>query len=345
MFILNVEKQEMRLRKNEARKGFTLIELLVVIAIIAILVALLLPAVQQAREAARRSTCKNQLKQIGIALHNYHDTYRVFPPGYIHRVGAGGQENKWGWAAHILPFMEQGPLYEALEISNGNNDLDDFDGPNGLAGTTVIEAYRCPSDVAEDKNSRRGNRSTSNYVANYMADIGDVADVGGVNQPNSPTSHTDRDGMFAANTKIRFRDIVDGTSNVIGVGERAWELNDGNNGQVGCDAGVWPGANAGNANGNHEFNTTSNAAKGSAVLAVTGAGINATNVFGDNAVNHNACAIGYSSLHRGGAQFVMMDGGVRFISENIDYNRADNTVDSTFERLVNRKDGQPLGEF
>ncbi|MCG6154570.1 DUF1559 domain-containing protein [Rubinisphaera margarita] len=329
----------------KTRRGFTLIELLVVIAIIAILVALLLPAVQQAREAARRSSCKNNLKQIGLALHNYHETYRVFPPGYIHRVGAVGQENKWGWATHLLPFVEQGTLYDAMEVSNGNNDLDDFDGPSGLAGTSIISTYRCPSDPAPDMNNRRGNRSTSNYVANYMADNGDVNTALTPTQPDSPTSHTDRDGMFAANTKTKMRDITDGTSNTIGIGERAWELNI-NNGKARCDAGVWAGVNAGNANGNHNFNSTSNRAKGSAVMAVTATGINKVDTFGATQTTENVCAIGYNSMHSGGAQFLLMDGSVRFLSENLDHKPdASNTIDSTFERLAHRSDGQVVGEF
>ncbi|MCA8988488.1 MAG: DUF1559 domain-containing protein [Planctomycetaceae bacterium] len=330
--------------KTQLRRGFTLIELLVVIAIIAILVALLLPAVQQAREAARRSSCKNNLKQIGLALHNYHDTYRVFPPGYVHRVGTVGQENKWGWGAHILPFIEEAALYDALEISNGNNDLDDFDNP-GLATESVIDTYRCPSDPAPDVNTRRGTRSTSNYVGNYMVDTGDVNTGLTPTQPDSPTSHTDRNGIFAANTKIKIRDITDGTSNTLLVGERAWELNIPNGGKAGCDAAVWAGANAGNANGNHEFNSTSNEAKGSGILAVTGAGINNISVFGDTQTAQNICAITYSSQHKGGAQFVLCDGSVRFLSENIDLNFTNNTVDSTFERLAQRNDGQVVGEF
>ncbi|MCA8988489.1 MAG: DUF1559 domain-containing protein [Planctomycetaceae bacterium] len=334
--------------KVSVRRGFTLIELLVVIAIIAILVALLLPAVQQAREAARRSSCKNNLKQIGLALHNYHDTYRVFPPGYVYRFGTlVGVEHKWGWAAHILPFIEEAALYDALEISNGNNDLDDFDGAGGLARESVIDTYRCPSDAAPDVNSRRGTRSLSNYVGNYMVDTGDVNSGLTPPQPDSPGTHTDRDGIFALNTKIKIRDITDGTSNTLLVGERVWDLNIPSGGKAGCDAAVWAGANgsAGTGTGGYEFNSTSNESKGSGILAVTGAGINNISVFGTSQVTENICAMTYSSLHKGGAQFVLCDGSVRFLSENIDLNFTNNTVDSTFERLAQRNDGQVVGEF
>lgn len=325
---------------HKRNRGFTLIELLVVIAIIAILVALLLPAVQQAREAARRSTCKNNLKQLGLALHNYHDTYRVLPPGYVR---GGGASNEWAWGAHILPFMEQGPLFEALEISNPNNGADAFAGSGQLLRTTVLAAYRCPSDIGPDDNSQRGNTSTSNYVANLGADVAD--DVSPATRIEArQNANGDRGGVFWRNSKVRFRDIVDGTSNVIGIGERAWELNK-PQGQALCRAAVWGRANDGNdmVSGRRE-------ARAVAVLAVTGGGPNFTDLFGDNGAandfrNHNQCGITYSSLHRGGSQFVLMDGGVRFISENINNNVSTTAIDSTYEQLAERKDGQPLGEF
>ncbi|HBN75421.1 MAG TPA: prepilin-type cleavage/methylation domain-containing protein, partial [Planctomycetaceae bacterium] len=127
--------------------GFTLIELLVVIAIIAILVALLLPAVQQAREAARRSSCKNNMKQLGLALHNYHDTYSTFPPASV-RQPTGGGVNEWessmiGWQARILGFMEQSALYDLIDwgITPGNSGTN-----NTTVRGTEVAGYRCPSD-------------------------------------------------------------------------------------------------------------------------------------------------------------------------------------------------------
>src|SRR4051812_18590026 len=139
---------------SRRRRAFTLIELLVVIAIIAILIALLLPAVQQAREAARRTQCRNNLKQIGLALHNYHDAANTIPPGYIGTQAVPnvtGQSLNYGWATFILPFMDQSPLYNT--IGSG------FSGPNAVtfasstisassaAYQTVLPAFRCPSDT------------------------------------------------------------------------------------------------------------------------------------------------------------------------------------------------------
>ena len=132
--------------RNSVRKiarGFTLIELLVVIAIIAVLIALLLPAVQQAREAARRAQCKNHLKQIGLALHNYHDIANGLPPGWI-GVNSTFQPdvfggNGWGWAARILPQMDQGPLFNTLNFS-----LHMTATAHAAARTTTLPAFRCP---------------------------------------------------------------------------------------------------------------------------------------------------------------------------------------------------------
>src|SRR5262245_17125416 len=123
-------------------RGFTLIELLVVIAIIAVLIALLLPAVQAAREAARRSQCVNNLKQMGIALHNYHDALGSFPPGHL---GTGW--NDWGPLVMLLPYVEQGTLYNTINFANTGNSANPIVGPNVTSFITTINAYQCPSDT------------------------------------------------------------------------------------------------------------------------------------------------------------------------------------------------------
>jgi len=190
-------------RKPEG--GFTLIELLVVIAIIAILVALLLPAVQQAREAARRSSCKNNLKQFGLAIHNYHDTHGVFPQGdYGSRYDSCGGNCAWrGFSTHamVLPFMEQAPLYDQLDFNLMYNQ-----GVNGTAIRAKIPAYQCPSDVAYLGNSPG---------VNYVVSAGPTTFWGGA--PGRPIS--EQMGMFNMGRKVSFRDLKDGTSNTIAASE------------------------------------------------------------------------------------------------------------------------------
>ncbi len=175
------------------RRGFTLIELLVVIAIIATLVAILLPAVQQAREAARRSTCKNNLKQIGIAIHNYHDTYNQLPPGgvYVRAVatgysGASNDENgtadgSWSWTAFILPFIEQAPLYDLLQPGpiKYSDAMTHGSMANGGSGQRrLLEAMRkpvsvlvCPSDPGDpiiDNTPYSGDANNGWYMENLI---------------------------------------------------------------------------------------------------------------------------------------------------------------------------------
>lgn len=173
-------------RSCAPRGGFTLIELLVVIAIIAILVALLLPAVQQAREAARRSSCKNNLKQLGVALHNYHDTHRVFPPGYVINSafstpcsGSNGR-NGYGWGTMILPFVEEAALYDALKAET--NDFAANRDWNCTGSQTakdlvaqVIDTFVCPSDakgpISNTANASGDCAAKSNYIGVSGGDI------------------------------------------------------------------------------------------------------------------------------------------------------------------------------
>lgn len=146
--------------RSSVRKGFTLIELLVVIAIIAILIALLLPAVQQAREAARRTQCRNSLKQIGLALHNYHDVFNVFPPGWVTQYYqvATGEPTIWSWGAFLLPYLDQAPLYNT--VSPGTRRIDEnlaLGGANAQALVTPLPVFRCASDVGPALNTFDGS--------------------------------------------------------------------------------------------------------------------------------------------------------------------------------------------
>jgi prepilin-type N-terminal cleavage/methylation domain-containing protein/prepilin-type processing-associated H-X9-DG protein len=190
------------------RRGFTLIELLVVIAIIGVLVALLLPAVQRVREAAARSQCKNNLRQIGLALHNYHDREGRFPPGYVSTVAGDGADEGpgWGWGAFLLGDLEQDNLKQHIRF-----DRDIGDTTNGDARIHKLAVFRCPSDDAVAIFTTAGNPvpvAHANYVGVFGTnEIED--DPGGGN------------GVFFRNSRLRMADITDGASNTFLIGERS----------------------------------------------------------------------------------------------------------------------------
>jgi prepilin-type N-terminal cleavage/methylation domain-containing protein/prepilin-type processing-associated H-X9-DG protein len=200
------------------RRGFTLIELLVVISIIAVLIALLLPAVQAAREAARRSQCTNNLKQLGVGMHNYHTGLNSFPPGASKnpKNGPGDSDLTWSsWSAHamLLPYLEQAPLYAAANFSWG---IDPFGDPcysyNSTVANTLIRTFLCPSDP---------NAGTPN-INNYFFSIGMTGDTmtancgGGVSPSCQPTGST---GPFTYFKVYGIQDIKDGTSNTVAATE------------------------------------------------------------------------------------------------------------------------------
>lgn len=314
-------------------RGFTLIELLVVIAIIAVLIALLLPAVQQAREAARRSQCQNNLKQLGLALHNYHDVHKTFPPGIVTAttlwtsscsVMSNGvavpdtNARAWGWGAFILPFIDQAPLFNLLR-PDGCRMPNENTLYNGVALLQQpLEAFRCPSDGGNDINVYHQNYATSNYVLSEQ--IGDVR------------------------TRIRMRDLQDGTSNTLMVGERRLKTDPA--GQRFTGAIIW--GRSGSTDAAFKFRAGPRINFVPSAASTTGFGTD------NGCIRH-----GISSAHTGGAQFLMGDGSVRFISENIAFNplsydpatcgAAQNVNFAgpafTYQNLYFRQDGNPVGNF
>ncbi len=343
------------------RTGFTLIELLVVIAIIAMLVAILLPAVQQAREAARRSSCKNNLKQIGLALHNYHDTYRTLPPGWVHFNGLTGGvatgdandgivESHFGWPVYILPFIEQNALYDVLRP--GDYKLSDILTPgvyptayNAFIGARIT-TYRCPSDVSTELNAKNirllatnaNDRTVQTPIINYLGantSTGRITTANGIVGIGTTQGF---DGTFGINSSKRFSDFQDGLSNTIVVGERAYEIKS-NSATRQCGAGVM-----GVFNPNGQDSAALREKGGNLVFGAAWA-INGSFADATDADNKQNCAYGLSSNHNGGVQVVLGDGSVRFISENIEHNTTQGFQGSTFEKLIAISDGQVIGEF
>jgi len=271
-------------------RGFTLIELLVVIAIIAVLIALLLPAVQQAREAARRTQCRNNLKQLGIALHNYHDTANTFPPGTMYG------DDDYGWGTFLLPMIDQAAIYNRLDFNNyGTQVIGGVVNVRSLRlipGVTdvVLPAFICPSNSMLTHSPVRtgGTPSGPNFGGHARSDYKGCLGSGG----GSIT------GMFGKikNTyrPTRIRDVLDGTSNTFALGEGytkfAREINGPTHPNV-HDFPIWLGTSDQHQN----------------VVAETGLN-HIPNQFDDS----------FASLHTGGVMFLFADGSVRFVSENID---------------------------
>lgn len=352
-----------------SRPGFTLIELLVVIAIIATLIALLLPAVQQAREAARRSQCKNHLKQLGVALHNYHDTHSCFPAGYYSYGTSNGSGPAWAaidpdtwdaapgwtWGTMILPFMDQAVLYNALDLNRPCWD------PVNLSATqTKLPAFLCPTSSGGDEPFLVQDASGSPLVkggsqllfgrSHYVASHGQESCWGecgssttGIVFTNIYTKTTKTvtingdaskvaDGPFFRNSRTRISDVTDGTSNTIFLGEHSSKLSDK------TWVGVVPGAFT-----HPRFTTPENGPDAAATLALIHAGpsggeLDITGFPIIHPVNFPTYHVGQMySEHTGGGHICMGDGSVRFVSENIDL--------LLWAELSSINEGEVTGEF
>ncbi len=336
--------------KNRRKSGFTLIELLVVIAIIAILIALLLPAVQQAREAARRTQCKNNLKQLGLAMHNYHDVHKCFPSGFINDYGRAQNianqdyvhkltgtsttrsAAQWSWSAFVLPFIDLANNYTQLGVSDAfaAEALTQVS-VQGLMQTPVT-SFRCPSDTGPDISRigeyRPGDTAGARHdvaLSNYVAVYGGS---GGTNINLDASNGTA--GVIYNDSKVRIRDVTDGTSNTIMVGERSYEKD-----HARC------GRKQTNGAGTMYISAASNMLNhanrgGNGALGTPGNGINWDSTIADCGNLWNAKAH-FASHHTGGAQFTLADGAVRFISENVDL--------TTYRRLGSKDDGNVIGEY
>ncbi len=292
------------------RRGFTLLELLVVILIAISMLALLLPGVQHAREVARQVNCRNNLKQVALALHNYHDLHNVFPPGYIARDVAPSDSAAvetgpgYAWGALLLPFLDQASLFRTITFESDP-------GPLIVTTGTLLSVFRCNSDP---------DSTASSYVGSFG--FGSVTQTPG--RPLGP-------GILYRNSRVTADDVRDGSSNTFIVGERAG-LHDFEPDGVSVMAGAewlaaFPGAS-------REAGITGDPqlteAPGAMVLGSVGQDEPATVHATHCRTNHAAA---FSSRHPGGAHFMTTDGAVRFLSSDIDY--------AMYRRLGQRSDGQP----
>lgn len=331
------------------RSGFTLIELLVVIAIIAVLIALLLPAVQQAREAARRTQCKNNLKQLGLALHNFHDTYLRFPPGCANDMtpfGTHSTGNGWGssWKVYILPYVDQGAMFSKWVFDGSNSGYTNANNM-GMTNGMIIPSYRCPSSSVPDRYASSNNNGAIQMLTSYTGTAGSYSTTGATNKApftttqNGGYGNASGSGILYANSKTNMRDCTDGTTNVFMVHEESDHLRDANNqpipgaytaitsqGPHGWTMGTG-GPQLGIAYGDRTFNCST------VMYSINQRGLPNSGGTGQNTGRN----IPISSQHVGGAHVLLTDGSVRFLSQNLDF--------QTLVRLACCNDGDVVGEF
>ncbi len=271
---------------RRVRNGFTLIELLVVIAIIAILIGLLLPAVQKVRETAARVQCQNNLKQIGVGCHNYHDANRCLPPGYLATAAYPDTTPGWGWAAFLLPYVEQEPLFKKLDFTRPVEQ--------SPAIGTMVGLFLCPADDVPDGpfalTDVGGGTVVQAAPSSYAATVGwDGDDV------DDPTGS----GVFYRNSRTRFTDITDGTSQTVMIGERAWAQTHG----------IWAGAPNAAITRPGIRNPWQNATAPAPCLVLV------HNNFVNILTDSDGGLDDFSSKHSGGANVLFADGSVHFIHD------------------------------
>ena len=340
--------------RTHLRRGLTWVEVIIVLGIIAVLVALLLPAVEESRSAARRTQCKNNLKQLGLALHNYHDTCRTFPPGFV--LNTNGPYLGWGWGLQILPYIDCSPQYNNISsvFSDGLQSLPE------LSDLSRSPVYLCPSDensstlphtlvstsnvidgvvttATVDWKNRLGRSTYFGNTGYLQFDAGGIkhdaigvpptsepfvnsASLGQLGLTYSPEHrYCDQQnfrGVFGQNSRIAIDDIKDGTANVFMVGERYSPANQSAN-SVGH--GTWVGV--------PDCSTA-------AGLAIS---LGDTSVNSSSGMKKRAQTTGFGSMHHGGAHFLLCDGSVRFISEGIQT--------GLYRDLSTIDDGRELADF
>ncbi len=326
------------------KRGFTLVELLVVIAIIGILVALLLPAIQAAREAARRSQCSNNLKQIGVALHNYNDTFKSLPMGFTNDYGLAqnylGQNYahhgngvtpsryyaSWTWSAYIAPFMELSAQHQTLNVTGTWAAQSLLSAESRQVISTPVASFRCPSDTGKDPHNGGEYRPADSAGTRLYAASANYAGVCDHDSANIDNRQNNCQGVLYVDSDTQLRDVTDGTSSVLMVGERCrYRFHTRCSETQDCGAATVFVTGASNQL-SHD-NRSNAAAVGSAARGINW---DSTDVCG----NLWNAKTSFHSQHPGGAQFVLVDASTHFISENVDL--------TTFRRLAHKSDGNPV---
>lgn len=300
--------------RRSVPRGLTLVEVLVVIAIIAALVGLLLPAVQGVREAARRSACSNNSKQVALALVSFHDAQRHVPPGYISASDASGNDTGpgWGWAAHILPHIEQAALFNQLDLTSPIES-------HGLSGPqeTVVSTYVCPSDGVSPAAFPVGPRDRSGNLVAITCRVAPANIIAcfGVGEPG-----VDGDGMFFRDSDVRFRDVSDGLSHTLMIGERSFRHAESTwaGAVTGANQVPTPGCTMG-----LQINNASNFVLGHTGESYAGPA-------GPTEINN------FTSAHVGGCVFSFADGHTSLLGSAIDY--------ATYKALSTRAKGDPISQ-
>ncbi|TWT34839.1 DUF1559 domain-containing protein [Blastopirellula retiformator] len=324
------------MKVNLSRRGFTLVELLVVIAIIGVLIALLLPAVQQAREAARRMSCQNNLKQLALALHNYESAHRCLPPSRLDPDveiydNTGNDSAYQSWTTLILPMIEQGNLSDLIDYKQAWSAS-----ANRPAVSQQLDAFQCPSTPGSD-------RVDSFWVAGAAAgDYGSINEVKkkvytnvlGLANPGSAA----RAGVLSKAVKNQLRDIIDGTSNTLMVAEKSGNpsIYTSRGPMNATMFGLYTDDKVENVSGSYVAHDGTGWADPDCGFSINGATNDGLTPYGPKMIN----AINVSevfSFHSGGAQFALADGSVRFVGETVDT--------ETFVYLCTRAGGEVNGEY
>lgn len=339
-------------RRSKNRQGFTLVELLVVIAIIAVLVALLLPAVQQAREAARRSSCINNMKQLSVAMHNYHDQWGAFPIGALHSQTPGLASNLdrgSSFFVALLPFIEQTGLYNELSDSAvggvGNTDIASNVNGQVFDGQRVA-VMSCPSSPLPQMTDPLTTTPEGVMMPTYAGISGAATMGGGPNSDAEPTYNgiMAGSGILVPNRSVKISDVSDGTTNTMMLGEQSSFARDAAGNQIDLRSsnshGAWVGSTGSGTPGDgvwfctpfQSWNITTVRYPVNFLDATAAQAGGATGVGPEDGANRPV-----QSVHAGGANIALADGSVRFLGESVDY--------TLFTNLANRNDGNEISDF